>query len=216
MDFESILDAYVPDDVQSALVRMVADEYRLTHSELRRKYDIAEARDLEPHVRRANIESKLVDIAKDFPEQIEVRVGKNQRGNSFRYLVFGDSDLLLTQSYVEDGRNIPRESLSRNKFAGNPHQMLLSPEADAERIRKLSEQDSTFGILTHTPMATDRSQVSHVSVVFVDENYHLVTSVNLVDRVALRAAETVPVEVVVDKAVAKLTKTAMKLGSVSG
>lgn len=203
MDFASVFDSSVNDQVQQAILRLVLNAYRQTSEDVEQQFAPHERTDAEPVIRRANIESGFSKLGQQFPAQVRVMDGTTTKGCHFRYLVCGD--VVLTQSYVEDGRRVPRKAEFRNAFAGDPNQGMLFPEAEAERIQRLDDNQRLYAILTHTPVSRwNSSMPSHISVVFVDDSCRWVAEIDLLNRLRRNEAEIAAVEEIEDKSVVKL------------
>ncbi|MBC7834216.1 MAG: hypothetical protein H7Y88_03835 [Phycisphaerales bacterium] len=203
-DLGDVLDANVPLPLQQAIHTIFMEEYRLTNADVRRRYGAEEGHDVEPHLRRANIESRLGELEQIAPGLVKVHVGQNRSGNSFRFLECGS--LILTQSYVEPGSKVPREAAFRNSFAGNLNQPRLFAPDEAERVAQVQALEKMYSIITHTPSPHNPAEPSHISVVFVDAACRFVASIDLAERIALNVARAVKVEVVTDRAQSRLRR----------
>ena len=206
MNFRQLLDQNISLAVQRAIVGIVLEEYRHTHAEVSKKYGDEEAFDVQPHIRRANIESALLELEDRFKGTVLIRPGITERGHHYRFVVCGD--FVLTQSYVESNRRVPRDAMFRNGFAGDPNQMLLDPEAEAERTRTLAAQELTYVIITHTPSVENAAEPSHVSLILVDKNCRCVASINLIEKLRGQLAHQVRTEEILDQSQVKLRKDA--------
>jgi len=204
MDFRDQLNSSVPAEVQGGIVDVICAEYSHTHIEVNRSYAEEEARDVEPHIRRANIETSLLELAGRFPDHLTVASGVTQKNNHFRYLVCGK--IVLTQSYIEPNRRVPRDAIFRNSFAGDPNQMLLDPDAESDRIAAIEAQELTYVIITHSRSLNNAAEPSHVTAVLVDANCHHVASVDLRENYAMLVSKNVPIECVEDRSQVTLRK----------
>lgn len=208
MDFRDQLNLNVPAEVQGGIVDVICAEYSHTNIEVKRSYAEAEARDVEPHIRRANIETSLLELAGRFPDHLTIASGVTQKNNHFRYLVCGK--LVLTQSYVEPNRRVPRDARFRNSFAGDPDQMLLEPDAESDRIAAIEAQGLTYVIITHSRSLNNAAEPSHVTAVLVDADCRHVASVELRQNHAMLVSKNVPIERVENRSHVTLRKAVGK------
>lgn len=199
-----LLERNVPRTLVRRLLSVVETAYRQTHREVQARYERAEASDVEPHIRRANIETAFLQLGRRFSPGIRVEQGETQNGNFFRYIVC--NDVVMTESYVEPGRRVPREALFRNKFAGDPNQLLLFPDAEADRQRQHCDRERQYVILTHTPSPDDPSVPAYVAFVLVDADCKYSERVNLAEYLAATPVETAEPERIPDQLVARLRK----------
>lgn len=207
MLFSDVLDRNVPTAVLRACLDLIVGEYRRTHGEVSRRYERAEAADVLPHIRRANIETGLQELADRFPDQLTVTVGRTKSGNFYRHVKCGQ--IIFTQSYVEPGRRVPREAVFRVDFAGNQNQMWLHPDDEAERKEKIKARESTYVILTHTPLIDNPAEPAYVSATLVGKGCQYLEAINLADHLALAAARATEPEVIPDRRIAALRKDAV-------
>lgn len=210
-EIRSILDADVPEGVQRELLCIIREQYRATHEFVKSEYEGPERRDVEPQIRRANIERAIhVELPERCPGLVEVKPGMTTKnGNSFRYMRCGP--IVMTQSYVERGRKVPRKAAFRNGFASHDlDAMMLFPDDEEKRQAILSAIDSIYVIVVHEPNEDDRGAPDRVALVAVGDDCQPICSIDLIKKFGTteQAAET---EKVKDLVPTKLTSNAIRM-----
>jgi hypothetical protein len=124
-----VFDESFPRDFQEDLVRMLRRLYRDSLSVSRSLASEPHARDLHPQLRRAQIESKLGELAAMHPK-LSFRVVKNRSNNS--HVVVEGEHIIMTESYSRSPRKFIRWAAYRAADSMNNYPLFRGAESGDE------------------------------------------------------------------------------------
>jgi len=160
-DCLGIIEEALPSRLQQSLLRAVFEDYRAAYDSSYTEYDPQQARDINGHLRRANIERDLLGIGKRFKDlQVKAEFYKNGTGSYVRLM---SGAVILTQSAVQSPDSPVRSAEFRKSLAGNPQLSLNFGGLEA------AEDDVPgqylYVILLHGKDVKDRSRPAFVQLV---------------------------------------------------
>ena len=130
------------------------------------------ARDLFPHIRRANIETRLFDLTSGFPD-VKVTSQPNKTLNNY-HTEIRVGNVIMTASAVLTPYGVVREADFRNRYAG-PQMRLFDLDSKnnltvAQFDKEPSNNDLLYGIILYCATDNNRFGVSSVRIGFPNDD----------------------------------------------
>ena len=177
IDTKGFFRANVPDEILATIVKTIREG---TRDAARRIRDHVEegiytrhvARDLFPHTRRATVETRLFDLASEFP-LVKVASRPNRALNNC-HTEIRVGNVIMTASAVLTPYGMVREADFRNGYAG-PQMRLFNLDGKsnltvAQFERHPSDDDLLYAIILYCAAYNNRFEIGSVRVGFPNED----------------------------------------------
>jgi hypothetical protein len=190
-----MFNAFAATSLQRELLRGVMAEYGISYAECAERFGSSTLDDVLPHWRCARIEELLVEIAGRM-KGCSVRARRNGAGNCSHNLLFIDEKVALTQSKVDDHRQLPRDALFRDTYARLPQTLFAFMHDDNEVDARIGKE-VLYGMVIHSP--SDAKCLPHfVDIVFPDPTCEfIVGTIPLMEKFPDIVEQILPAEEVV-------------------
>ena len=168
------------------------------------KYAKQAARDLFPYLRRARIESCLLDLTTEFPN-IKVTAQLNKTCTNYHTRIVA-GNVIMTASAVLKPKGIVREADYRNNYAGP--QLRFGTDSSKNfvpvELDTSSSDELLYGIILYCPAENNRFEIGSVHLGF--PNWNCTKYVDCIDLMKLFPETTrkTEVEQIQDEATVKL------------